>query len=147
MDATNRRQEDMMQPDNSTDGRGDEALISGFQMVVNDAEDLIKATANYSATGYAKARGKLKDGLTQARSKLVDAQADLTDRAQQVGEVTQRYVIANPWTSLAIVGSVGVVVGLLMKRRAHANGPKQEVSGWEGEHGNVASVETVAPGA
>ena len=97
---------------------GNEALVAGFQRVVDDAEDVLRVTTNYSAEGYAAARARFQDALAQARLRLADAQSHLTDKAQQATDVTQHYVIANPWKSLAIVGSVGVILGILMSRRS-----------------------------
>lgn len=96
--------------------RASESLLAGFNAVIRDAEDLLKATANYSAEGFAAARSKFQDSLSLAKLKLADTQARVSDSAHHAADATQKYVVNNPWKSLAIVGSVGLIIGMLMKR-------------------------------
>ncbi len=94
-----------------------ESLATGFKTVVADAEELLRATANYSGEGFAAAREKFKEKLEVAKGKLIDAQSIVTDKADQAAAVTEKYVAENPWKAIAIVGSVGVIIGMLVSRR------------------------------
>jgi ElaB/YqjD/DUF883 family membrane-anchored ribosome-binding protein len=94
-----------------------ESLATGFKTVVADAEELLRATASYSGEGFVAAREKFKEKLEVAKSKLVDAQSIVTDKADQAAAVTEKYVAENPWKAIAIVGSVGVIIGMLVSRR------------------------------
>ncbi len=54
--------------------------------------------------------------IDHAKGRVVQAGQALQEKADQAATVTERYVGAHPWTSLAIAGSIGVVVGLLLNR-------------------------------
>lgn len=94
-----------------------ESLSTGFKDVVADAEELLVATANLSGEGLVAAREKFREKLEAAKSTLADAQSVVGDKAQQAAAVTEKYVTDNPWKALAIVGSVGVIIGMLVHRR------------------------------
>lgn len=93
------------------------ALAAGFGDVIADGEALLKATTNYSAEGFAKAREEFQQKLEIARSTLIDTRNRATEKAQQTAAITEKYVSDNPWKALAITGSVGVIFGMLLSRR------------------------------
>ncbi len=94
-----------------------ESLATSFKDVVSDAEELLMATANLSGEGLSAAREKFKEKLESAKGKLADAQSAASEKAEQAAAVTEKYVTENPWKALAIVGSVGVIIGMLVHRR------------------------------
>lgn len=93
------------------------SLATGFQDVVTNAEELLKATANYSAEGFASAREQFQKKLETAKVTLADARLAANDKAEQAAAVTEKYVTDNPWKALAITGSLGVILGMLLSRR------------------------------
>ena len=93
------------------------SLAAGFQDVVTNAEELLKATANYSAEGFASAREQFQKKLETAKVTLADARLAANDKAEQAAAVTEKYVTDNPWKALAITGSLGVILGMLLSRR------------------------------
>ncbi len=97
--------------------RSADDLTTSFRSVVEDAEQLLRATANYSAEGFADVRARFENKLGEAKAQLADTQAMVTDKAKQAADVTEQYVHENPWKSLAIAVSVGAVVGLLARGR------------------------------
>ena len=94
-----------------------ESLATGFKAVVADAEELLKATADLSGESFIAAREKFKEKLEIARGTLADAQGIARDKAGQAAAATEKYVADNPWKAVAIVGSIGVIVGMLVNRR------------------------------
>lgn len=100
-------------------GAQSDALRAGVQAVVRDAEELLRTTANYSAEGFVAARARFQDSLAKAKLQLADRQQRMSESAQHAAELTQRYVSENPWKALAIIGSVGMVLGMLMRGRPH----------------------------
>ncbi len=92
-------------------------LIADMKVVVADAEELLRATANQAGDKVGELRGKIQDHLITARASLADAQAAMVDRAKQVGRATDDYVQDNPWRSVGIAAGVGLLVGLLIGRR------------------------------
>jgi ElaB/YqjD/DUF883 family membrane-anchored ribosome-binding protein len=94
-----------------------ESLATGFKAVVADAEELLKATADLSGESIIAAREKFRAKLETAKGTLADAQAVARDKAGHAAAATEKYVAENPWKAVAIVGSIGVIVGMLVSRR------------------------------
>jgi ElaB/YqjD/DUF883 family membrane-anchored ribosome-binding protein len=92
-------------------------LIADMKVVVSDAEELLRATANQAGDKVGELRGKIQEHLTTARASLADAQVAVVDKAKQVGRVTDDFVQDNPWRSVGIAAGVGLLVGLLIGRR------------------------------
>lgn len=113
------RSDEMTNDDTTRDdvSRASDSVVSGVRDVIRNAEDLLKTTADYSAEGFDAARSKLRESLEQAKLKLSDTQARVATKAEDAAVATKEYVTDNPWKSLAIVGSVGVILGMLMSRR------------------------------
>lgn len=94
-----------------------EKLISDFKVVVADAEELLRATANQAGDKAADLRVKIQGHLADAKVRLADAEAAVVDKAKLVGRATDDYVHDNPWRSVGIAAGVGLIVGLLIGRR------------------------------
>lgn len=94
-----------------------EKLINDFKVVVADAEELLRATANQAGDKATELRARIQGRLAEAKVKLADAEGVLLDRAKQVGRVADDYVHDNPWRSVGIAAGMGLIVGLLIGRR------------------------------
>jgi ElaB/YqjD/DUF883 family membrane-anchored ribosome-binding protein len=92
-------------------------LIADMKVVVADAEELLRATANQAGDKVGELRSKIQDHLVTARASLADAQAAALERAKEVGRATDDFVQDNPWRSVGIAAGVGLLVGLLIGRR------------------------------
>ncbi len=92
-------------------------LIADFKVVVADAEELLRATANQAGDKAADLRAKIQNRLADAKLRLADAEAVMVDRAKQVGRAADNYVHDNPWRSVGIAAGFGLIVGLLIGRR------------------------------
>ena len=58
-------------------------LVQDMRTVISDAEDLLRATANQAGERIAVARERIQDSLHQAKVKLAEAEAVVTERAKQ----------------------------------------------------------------
>lgn len=92
-------------------------LIADFKVVVADAEELLRATANVAGDKAADLRARIESRLADAKLRIADAEAALVDRAKQVGRAADTYVQDNPWRSVGIAAGLGFIVGLLIGRR------------------------------
>ena len=92
-------------------------LINEFKTVVADAEALLKATANTGGDKLAEIRAKAEESLGVAKARMIDVQAEVVARTKAAAKATDAYVHENPWRSVGLAASVGVVVGLLIGRR------------------------------
>jgi ElaB/YqjD/DUF883 family membrane-anchored ribosome-binding protein len=94
-----------------------EKLVSDFKVVVEDAEELLRATASQAGEKVASARGRIQDSLRNAKEKLTQVEEAVVDKTKLAAKATDEYVHENPWKSVGIAGAVGVIIGLLIGRR------------------------------
>ena len=92
-------------------------LVQDMRVVISDAEDLLRATANQAGEKIAVARERIQDSLHQAKVKLAEAEAMVTERAKQAARYTEEYVQENPWRAVGIAAGIGLLLGLLITRR------------------------------
>jgi ElaB/YqjD/DUF883 family membrane-anchored ribosome-binding protein len=71
------------------------------------------ATAKHTG----EADSVLQTALDQAKGKISQVEKVMQEQAEYAADETGRYVKRHPWTALAVAGSIGVVVGLLLTRR------------------------------
>jgi ElaB/YqjD/DUF883 family membrane-anchored ribosome-binding protein len=96
-----------------------ENLKRDFSGTLDDAEELVRMTANQSGEQVTAARNKVMQSLTQARQELQRMQMQATDTARRAAYGVDDYVHTNPWKTLGFAALLGVVVGLLIARRDH----------------------------
>ncbi len=94
-----------------------EKMIADLRLVVSDAEELLKMTADEVGETALGLRERLQDRLSQAKHRLLTLQATVTDGAKAAGHAADDYVHDHPWQSVAIGAGVGVLIGLLIGRR------------------------------
>ena len=92
-------------------------LVQDMRVVIADAEDLLRATANQAGEKIAVARERIEDSLHQAKVKLAEAEAVVTERARQAARYTDEYVHENPWRAIGVAAGIGLLLGLLISRR------------------------------
>ncbi len=94
-----------------------EKMIADLRLVVADAEELLKMTADEVGESALGLRERLQDRLSQAKHRLLTLQSTVTDGAKAAGHAADDYVHDHPWQSVAIGAGVGVLIGLLIGRR------------------------------
>jgi ElaB/YqjD/DUF883 family membrane-anchored ribosome-binding protein len=92
-------------------------LVDDLRMVVADAEELLKATANQTGERIAAARARAGESLQVAKARLEEAQAVVVERTKVAARATDDYVHDNPWQAIGIAATVGLVLGALISRR------------------------------
>jgi ElaB/YqjD/DUF883 family membrane-anchored ribosome-binding protein len=85
-------------------------LTEDLRALVSDAEALLRATAN---AGSEELRERAQVTLQDMRRRLSALEDVVRERARDVDS----YVRDNPWQSLAVVGGVALLIGLVMGRR------------------------------
>ncbi|HEX5206514.1 MAG TPA: DUF883 family protein [Steroidobacteraceae bacterium] len=88
-------------------------LAEDIKTLVRDAEELLRASTENAEELTDEARRRAEQSLHALRSQLGDIERDLKGRA----EMLDGYVHDNPWTAVAVVGGIALLVGLLMGRR------------------------------
>jgi ElaB/YqjD/DUF883 family membrane-anchored ribosome-binding protein len=92
-------------------------LVKDLRGVVDDADHLLKEVANSTVAEFSAARSSISARLADARYRLDEARAAMTDRARVVANVTQEYVQENPWKVLGVTAVAALLVGVLLSRR------------------------------
>jgi ElaB/YqjD/DUF883 family membrane-anchored ribosome-binding protein len=104
---------------NSTSVQGDiskEKLMQDLQLVVSDAEELLRATAGQAGEKVSVARERIEESLNAAKLRLAETQDAMLEKTRQAARVTDEYVHDNPWRAVGIAAGVGLVVGMLISR-------------------------------
>lgn len=94
-----------------------EKLMEDLRLVVSDAEELLRATANQAGEGAAAVRARIQENLQTVKENLVDAETAVIERTRQAAKVADQYVHDNPWKAIGIAAGVGALVGMLIARR------------------------------
>jgi ElaB/YqjD/DUF883 family membrane-anchored ribosome-binding protein len=92
-----------------------EKLISDLRSLVEDAEELLKATANQAGEKIGVARQKIEQSLIEGKKALADAEKTLLAKSKECAEIADDYVRENPWTAVGIAAGIGLVLGLLIR--------------------------------
>jgi len=92
-------------------------LVEDLRIVVADAEELLKATANATGDRIAAARARATDSLQAAKVRLEDAQAIAVEKTKAAARATDDYVHDNPWQAIGAAAVVGLILGALISRR------------------------------
>jgi len=93
-----------------------EKLMEDLRMVVADAEELLKATANQTGEQIASVRMKAGESLRAAKVRLAEAQASAIERMKVAAQTPDNYVHEHPWQSVGIAATVGILIGALITR-------------------------------
>jgi ElaB/YqjD/DUF883 family membrane-anchored ribosome-binding protein len=88
-------------------------LMNDLKVVVHDAEALMKATASDLGDKAREARVRLAATLESAKASC----HKLEEKAVEGAKVADRVIRDNPYRSMGIALGVGVLVGLLLRRR------------------------------
>lgn len=94
-----------------------EKLMEDLRLVVADAEELLRATANQVGEGAAVARARIQERLQVVKGSLLDTEAMVIERAQQAAKVSDQYVRENPWQAIGISAGVGLIIGFMIAKR------------------------------
>ncbi len=92
-------------------------LVEDFKTVVNDAEELLKATAGQTGEKIDSVRARAEENLRKARARLGQMEVDLVERTKAAAKATDQLVHENPWQSVALATAVGFLIGMLTGRR------------------------------
>lgn len=100
----------------STGDISKEKLMQDLQLVVSDAEELLRATAGQAGEKVSAARERIQESLGAAKERLAETQEAMLEKTRQAARATDDYVHENPWRAVGIAAGVGLVVGMLISR-------------------------------
>jgi ElaB/YqjD/DUF883 family membrane-anchored ribosome-binding protein len=92
-------------------------LMSDLRLVIADAEELLRMTADQAGDAAADVRSRVQARMNQAKDDLLKLQDAVVEKAKAAGHATDEFVHENPWKSVGIAAGVGLLLGLLVSRR------------------------------
>lgn len=92
-------------------------VVSDFKALLSEGEALFKNAAGGGNEALVAARDKFKEQLATAKARYCELQDATVQQAKRAATVTDEYVHGNPWTSIAVAGSVGLLLGMLITNR------------------------------
>lgn len=94
------------------------ALSREARNFLADIEDLVKATTSLTGEELVHAKAKLAERITAAKASVDQMGGAIADGTRQAAQTTDRFVHERPWQAVGIGAALGVLVGLLIARRA-----------------------------
>jgi ElaB/YqjD/DUF883 family membrane-anchored ribosome-binding protein len=89
-----------------------EKLTSDLKSVVQDAEELMNATAGQAGEKVSAARSRLAAAIESAKASYQRVQ----EKTVAAAKATDKTIRAHPYESIGIAFGVGLLVGLLLAR-------------------------------
>ncbi len=94
-----------------------DSLARNLRAALDDAEELVRLTAEQAGEQVAAARARARQSLAQARAELERVQAEAAQRTRMAARDVDDYVHSNPWQAIALAGVISAVIGVLVSRR------------------------------
>jgi len=88
-------------------------LAADFGSVIEDAEELLQATASQAGEKVTAARARVQESIRAAKQKIGAAE----DLALGKAKAADDYVHAHPWPAIGVAVAIGALVGMLISRR------------------------------
>jgi ElaB/YqjD/DUF883 family membrane-anchored ribosome-binding protein len=90
-------------------------IVTDFKLVMEDVEELIKATAGQTGERIGTLRQSLAKKLEDGRKSL--AETAWFRRAEETKTEAESRLRENPWTGVAVATGIGVLFGWLLRRK------------------------------
>jgi len=88
-------------------------LVQDLKTVVDDAGELLEATAGQGGEQIARIRARAEESLRMARLRI----GELTLAAKNRVHDADRQVRDNPWAAVGVAAGVGALLGIILARR------------------------------
>jgi ElaB/YqjD/DUF883 family membrane-anchored ribosome-binding protein len=92
-------------------------LAADLRAVIDDTEELIKATAGQAGEKVQAARARAEETLETAKARLTEIGEEGMERAKAAAKATDEYVHDNPWQSIGVAAGVGFLIGWVLGRK------------------------------
>lgn len=94
-----------------------ERVMNDLRTLASDAEALLRITAGDASEKAKEARARLSAGLEKAKATYNDLQSHGLESARAAAKKTDETIRAHPYESIGIAFGVGVLLGVLVRRR------------------------------
>jgi ElaB/YqjD/DUF883 family membrane-anchored ribosome-binding protein len=93
-----------------------EKLVSDLKIVIADAEELLRATAQQAGESAAAARARIQTSMNGAKKRLAELGDVTVDKAKVAARATDEFVHEHPWQAVGIGAAIGLILGMLISR-------------------------------
>lgn len=90
-------------------------IATDFKLVLEDVEELVKATASQTGERITALRQRLEKKLEDGKKSL--AEKNWLQSAGEAKAQAESHLRENPWAGLAVATGIGVLFGLLLRRK------------------------------
>jgi ElaB/YqjD/DUF883 family membrane-anchored ribosome-binding protein len=87
-----------------------------LETIVDDAEELLKATASQTGERIEKVRARAQESLRTARQRLNEARVAVDENVRATAGSVDDQVHDHPYAAAGIAAGIGLLVGLLIGR-------------------------------
>jgi len=94
-----------------------EKLVSDFKVLIDDAEALLRATAGQAGETVDAVRERIARSLDEGKQSLAETEDVLLATGKEAVTAADAYVRERPWNAVGIAAGVGLVLGLLVRRK------------------------------
>jgi ElaB/YqjD/DUF883 family membrane-anchored ribosome-binding protein len=91
-------------------------LVGDLRVVVSDAQELLRLTADQAGEEAAHVRSRLQAKLDQAKVDLNHLQNAALLQAKAASHAADEFVHQHPWSSIGIAAGVGLLMGVVATR-------------------------------
>jgi len=91
-------------------------LMRDLGVVIEDAQVLLRMTADQVGEGVEGVRARVEARLAEASQELRHLQEAAVKSAEAAGDATDKYVREHPWQAIGIAAGVGLLLGLLLRK-------------------------------
>ncbi len=91
-------------------------LTADIKMLVQDAEELMTATAAETGDKVVEVRRRMQQTVNDVKPHIATIETAVSRQLTSAAACTDTYVRDNPWTAMGISAGVGLVIGLLVSR-------------------------------
>jgi ElaB/YqjD/DUF883 family membrane-anchored ribosome-binding protein len=92
-------------------------LMHDLRLVIEDAQELLRMTADQVGEGALGVRSRIEARLAEATRELKHLQDAAVHSAKAAGDATDEYVREHPWQSIGIAAALGLLAGLLLRKQ------------------------------
>ncbi len=88
-------------------------MMEDLKALVEDAQELLNATASQTGDLIGAARARAEESLKAAKAWVSEGQESVKSKSREACQVTEEYVKSNPWAALGIAVAAGFVIGFV----------------------------------
>jgi ElaB/YqjD/DUF883 family membrane-anchored ribosome-binding protein len=96
-----------------------ETLLSDFQLLIDDAEQLVSAMSGEASERIVQVRQRLALKIEEGRETLARYQRELREQAEHAKRRTMTFLREESWSRLIIAAAIGTLIGLALRRDRH----------------------------